>query len=326
MKYTLTECQEIINKEINNLPLDEYAPKELYEPVEYILASGGKRIRPALAIVGCNLFSDDISNAIPVALAVEVFHNFTLLHDDVLDEADMRRGQPTVHKKWNQNAAILSGDAMMILAYDFLMRKEIPNQMEILRVFNKTAIEVCEGQQYDLNFENTLEVRIADYIRMITLKTSVLLAASLKMGALAGGASEEDAKQLYKWGLNVGVAFQLQDDLLDTYADESKFGKKIGGDIVSNKKTFLLLSAMEKAEGDDHRKIMELITNFQRPKEEKVKLMKKMFDAYNIKEATEDKIAKYFDLSNDALQALSIDNERKELLNSISSYLLKREY
>ncbi len=222
-------------------------PNGLYEPIEYVLSLGGKRIRPCLTLMACNLFSDDLKDAVTAGLALEVFHNFTLLHDDVMDKADTRRGYPTVHKRWNENTAILSGDAMLVEAYRILSGIKSPKFHDVLETFTQTADEVCKGQQYDMEFESRNDVTIEEYMEMIRLKTAVLLAASLKIGAILGGATEAQAQLLYDFGINVGLGFQLRDDYLDSFGDSAIFGKKIGGDILCGKKTFLLITAKELA-------------------------------------------------------------------------------
>lgn len=220
-------------------------PNGLYEPIEYVLSLGGKRIRPCLTLMACNLFSDNLNDAVTAGLALEVFHNFTLLHDDVMDNADTRRGYPTVHKRWNENTAILSGDAMLVEAYRILSGIKSPEFRKVLDIFTKTADEVCQGQQYDMEFETRNDVTLDEYMEMIRLKTAVLLAASLKIGAILGGATDTQAQLLYDYGINIGVGFQLRDDYLDSFGDTAIFGKKIGGDILCGKKTFLLLTAKE---------------------------------------------------------------------------------
>ncbi len=264
------ELYEIIQSSIAQLKIDD-EPKELYQPIQYSLDVGGKRIRPILVLAACKMFSDDIKSAIAPALAVEIFHNFTLLHDDIMDKADLRRNMPTVHKKWSENIAILSGDAMMIKAFEQIIKSPAQNLIPIVELFNKTAIEVCEGQQLDMNFETRETVTENEYIEMIRLKTSVLLAASLKIGALSGLASKSDADKLYNFGLNLGLAFQLQDDYLDVYGDQQKFGKKIGGDIVANKKTYLLIKAVELAGKEDQFTIAKLLTDHNIDAEFKIK-------------------------------------------------------
>ena len=268
--HKIKDLQEIINKEIESKKMGR-EPFSLYEPINYSLSNGGKRIRPLLTLLACNLFSEKIDQAIDAALAIEIFHNFTLLHDDIMDKADIRRGKPTVHKKWNENTAILSGDAMFIKSYDFLLETKTEKFKEILQVFNNTALEVCEGQQYDMEFENRNDVSENEYLRMIELKTSVLLAAALKIGAIIGGAENADADLLYDFGRNIGLAFQLQDDMLDVYGSKNTFGKEIGGDIVANKKTFLLIKAKQLSSIEDKRHIDSYLMDKKTPKEEKIK-------------------------------------------------------
>lgn len=238
----------IVNTSLEELSW-EREPQGLYAPIAYTLSLGGKRVRPALTLMACNLFSDDLTPAIQPALGIEIFHNFTLLHDDIMDKADIRRGKPTVHKYWNENTAILSGDIMQILAYVLISEAPAAHLKKVLDVFSRTAIEVCEGQQYDMDFENRETVDADAYLEMIRLKTAVLLGCSLYIGAIIGGANENDARNLYQFGVNIGIAFQLKDDLLDVYGNEENFGKKVGGDILCNKKTFLLIHAKKLAEG-----------------------------------------------------------------------------
>lgn len=246
----MKELQELITNSITNTQYPAQ-PKELYEPISYLMALGGKRMRPLLVLMGYQLFKEDIKKALPAALAVETFHNFTLMHDDIMDNAPLRRGKATVHEKWNNNIAILSGDVMLVEAYKLLCTLDKEVLADVLQLFNKTAVEVCEGQQFDMNFETQTSVVIAAYIEMIGLKTAVLLAASLQMGAIIAGAPTADARHLYDFGKYMGIAFQLQDDLLDVYGDPDKFGKQVGGDIISNKKTYLLIKALELAKGAD---------------------------------------------------------------------------
>ena len=250
---TLKIYQQKIEEGILNLNLPSY-PTHLYEPINYILAIGGKRLRPTLVFIGCDLFNGDLNDALKPALAIEVFHNFTLMHDDIMDEAPLRRGKETVHKRWNLPIAILSGDAMFVKAQQLMMHVPDNNLRIILDTFNKTALEVCEGQQMDMDFESMKIVTIPNYIQMIRLKTAVLLGCSLKIGALIAGANELQANTIYNIGLNLGIAFQLQDDILDVYGDPNKFGKQVGGDIIANKKTFLLLKALELASLNPYKK------------------------------------------------------------------------
>jgi len=287
--YKINEIQSLISGEIDKeiAKINATQPKNLYEPIAYALAMGGKRLRPAMVLLACNLFSETIEKAYPAALAIEVFHNFTLLHDDIMDHAEMRRNSLTVYKKYNQNIAILSGDAMSILAYHYLLKYNSPEHTEIIELFSHTALQVCEGQQLDMDFDNKMDVSIPQYLNMIQLKTAVLLACSLKLGALTANAPQESANLLYTFGLNLGIAFQLQDDLLDAFADQSKFGKKIGGDIVSNKKTFLLLKALELSDDQTKIHIQDWITRKEFDKTEKINAKKKIYNELKIKTKTE---------------------------------------
>lgn len=311
--YNLAELQDKVNNFISKDNIGR-EPFSLYDPINYTLKSGGKRIRPVLVLMASNLFSEDIENAIKPAIGLEIFHNFTLLHDDIMDHADIRRGNPTVHKKWNENTAILSGDAMFIKAYEYFLDCESPNFREILKVFNLTALEVCEGQQYDMEFEDRNNVAEQEYLRMIELKTSVLLAAALKIGALLGGADIKDADLLYEFGKNIGLAFQLQDDYLDVYGDTEVFGKQIGGDIVANKKTFMLIKALELAKGDDKKQLDYLLTSNNIDREEKVKAVTEIYNSLKIKEIVQKRIQ---ELNGKALGFLNqvsvLDNKKSEL-------------
>ncbi len=262
------------------------SPSELYTPIDYILSLGGKRIRPLLSLLSFGMFQKNPESILKQALAIEVFHNFTLMHDDIMDQAPLRRGKPTVHEKWNANVAILSGDVMLVKAYDLLMDTEPALLPEILRLFNQTAAEVCEGQQFDMNFENLSEVKEEEYIQMIRLKTAVLLGCALKMGAILGGANETESNKLYEFGVNVGVGFQLKDDLLDVFADKAKFGKQVGGDIISNKKTFLLIKAKELAQGKDAEELSYWLDQLDFDKEMKVNAVKAIYEKLGIKALT----------------------------------------
>jgi len=323
--YTLQQCQERIQQAIDQLDFSGKEPIELYEPIGYTLKNGGKRLRPVIVLMGCNVFNDDVEPAIPAAMAVEIFHNFTLLHDDVLDNADIRRGKPTVHKKWNNNIAILSGDAMMIKSYALLSQVNDTVLAEVLKIFNSTALEICEGQQYDMNFENRNNVTIPEYIRMIELKTSVLVACAIKMGALIGGAKPAQANKLYEFGRKLGIAFQLQDDLLDTYADAAKFGKRTGGDIVANKKTYLLITALEESRGQQRNELLDLLEN---EKNEDIKITRvvSIFNQLNIKERTMQKIKEFSDDAFNELDSLDVPKSRKEGLYAFANQLLQRQH
>jgi len=320
--YTLTELQELINKEISNQKIGR-EPYTLYDPINYTLESGGKRIRPALVLLACNLFSDNIHQAIRPAIGLEIFHNFTLLHDDIMDHADIRRGNPTVHKKWNENTAILSGDAMFIKAYDYFLGCESPNFREILKVFNQTALEVCEGQQYDMEFEEREFVSVEEYLRMIELKTSVLLAGALKIGALIGGADEKNADLLYEFGRNIGLAFQLQDDYLDVYGDVEVFGKQIGGDIAANKKTFMLINALQLAKGSDLKELKDLLAN-NIEKEDKVISVTKIYNDLKVKDLAQKEINAYTDKALEYLDQVSVDISNKNELKNLAEKLINR--
>jgi len=322
--FTIPQLQTLISEKISSLDFDG-EPKKLYEPIEYTLASGGKRIRPALVLAACNLFSDTIDAALPAALAFEVFHNFTLLHDDIMDNSPIRRNKETVHKKWNKNIAVLSGDAMMIKAYDLLSDLPADLLKTILKLFNQTALKVCEGQQYDMDFENCDNVSEESYLNMIKLKTSVLIAAALKIGALIGGASEKDAELLYDFGINIGLAFQIQDDLLDTYGDTAVFGKKNGNDIITGKKTFLLINALQKADFKTFEKLRNLIKNKEIEDEEKIQSVIRIYNELNIRDLTENKIDEYHQKALTYLENVSLKNEKKSELLNFALQIMKRK-
>ena len=287
-------------------------PQGLYAPIAYALSSGGKRLRMQLTLAGCRLVGGKEQDALPFAEAIEVFHNFTLLHDDVMDRADVRRGMPTVHVKWNDNTAILSGDQMLIEAYKLLEGVPTQHLPQLLKLFTKTATEICEGQQYDVDFEQRDDVQIADYIEMIRLKTSVLLAAALKGGAIIGGASEAEQEALYNYGIHLGLAFQIQDDLLDCFGDPQTFGKAIGGDITCNKKTYLLLSALQRADQSQQTELEQWLKQTA-PSEEKIEAVKQLYIATHAREAAEQAIAEHTQQALDCLNRLPDNSERKQL-------------
>jgi geranylgeranyl diphosphate synthase type II len=300
-------------------------PAELYDPITYIMSLGGKRFRPLLTLLAASIFDTDLEKAIKPAMAVEVFHNFTLMHDDIMDRAPLRRGMPTVHEKWNANTAILSGDVMLIRAYDLLLDVPVEKLRTVLARFNQTAAEVCEGQQLDMNFETRWDVTEEEYIGMIRLKTSVLLGFALEVGGIIGGADEESVQLLYDAGENMGIGFQLKDDLLDVYGDPTKFGKQVGGDIIANKKTFLLIEALSKVNGPlktelDHWISLETFDN-----EEKVNAVTKIYDALDIRSFTEDKINEYFSRGMASLQKLQTGSVQKEVLLQFVGQLVARE-
>jgi len=299
-------------------------PNELYAPIQYTLALGGKRIRPVLTLMACELFGGQIEKALPQAIAIELFHNFTLIHDDIMDNAPLRRGKETVFKKWNNNIAILSGDTLFALAYQYVQQADTDILPVTLSVFNKTAIEVCEGQQFDLNFETKNDLSVVQYTEMIKLKTAVLFGASLKIGALIGGANREDAENLYNFGLNIGLGFQLKDDLLDTFGDEKIFGKKTGVDIISNKKTFLYLKALEIADGETRKKLIDFYNN-NANQEEKFKEVKAIFTRLKVDQLALEKIDEYCNTGKESLSKINLDTDKKERLLAIAHRMIDRE-
>lgn len=326
--YSVEQLQKLVNTEIKNRSekLKGLNPEYLYTPVKYSLEIGGKRLRPILLLLSYNLFSDDIKNALPSAIAIEIFHNFTLLHDDIMDNADLRRNQPTVHKKFNKNSAILSGDAMAFLAYKSILENKQKGVLEVIELFSKTAIEVCEGQQFDMDFEERLDVTELEYLEMIRLKTAVLLACSLKIGALLANVSNNIADQLYNFGINLGLAFQLQDDLLDSFGNQKTFGKRIGGDILANKKTFLLIKALGNATGTIKIELLSWIDKKDFLAEEKISAVKKIYKKLHIQESIQDKIDYYFQKSSQIFQELTVDENKKQPLIILCSQILKRDY
>lgn len=318
------EIQEKIEREIGQLEFD-CPPKSLYEPITYILSLGGKRIRPALVLMAYNLYREDVEKAIRPAIGLEVFHNFTLLHDDLMDQADKRRSKPTVHKVWNANTAILSGDAMLIAAYQLIGETAPEHLKEVLDLFTRTALEICGGQQYDMEFESRMDVSEEEYLEMIRLKTAVLLACSLKTGAILGGASREDAENLYRFGINIGLAFQLQDDLLDVYGDTKTFGKNIGGDILCNKKTFLLINALRRAEGEQKAQLEHWIARKDFDAAEKIAAVTNIYNVLGLKELSEAKMQTYYAEGMKNLAALSVSEERLAVLKEVTSRLMFRQ-
>lgn len=317
---TYKELYALIERGIANISYTQQ-PQELYKPIEYIMQLGGKRLRPVLTLMANEMFGGESQKAIKAALAIEMFHNFTLVHDDIMDNADIRRGQPTVHIKWNQTIAILSGDLMMIKATDLLCETETNDLRTLISVFNKTAAEVCEGQQWDMNFETQNNVTEQDYLKMITLKTAVLLGCALKVGALIGGANTNDANHLYEFGKNIGIAFQLQDDILDSFGEGDKVGKKIGGDIAANKKTILLIEAINSATGDDKD---ELYYWLGAKSEEKIEAVLKLYAKYKVRDKAEQLKEQYLQLAFEHLKQISIPNENKLLLKQTAIDLMER--
>ncbi len=300
-------------------------PKNLYEPVDYILQLGGKRLRPLLTLIACDVVSNSYEKALPAAMAVETFHNFTLVHDDIMDEAPLRRGKETVHAKWDVNTGILSGDAMLILAYQYFENYEPVVFQKLAKLFSKTALEVCDGQQLDVDFETRNDVTIPEYIKMITLKTSVLVAAALKMGAIVAEASEDQANGLYNFGLNLGIAFQLQDDYLDTFGNPETFGKQIGGDIIENKKTFLYLKCLELANDVDKEKLKYFYNQKLDDNSTKISEVTRIFEQNEIPALTQNLIQEYTNKSFEDLKKLNISESAKESLISFGKNLMTRK-
>ena len=297
----------------------------LYDPARYILSLGGKRLRPLLTLMGADLFGSAVDKAINAALAIEIFHNFSLLHDDLMDRADMRRGQPTVHKKWNANSAILSGDAMVIEAYRYIAKVPPASLPVIMDLFSTTAMQICQGQQLDMDFEKRMDVSEAEYIEMIRLKTAVLIGCALKMGALIGGAEPRDADCLYEYGINIGLAFQLKDDLLDVYGDPRTFGKMIGGDILCNKKTYLLIKALKNSGEQQKRMLLLWLSASEFDSAEKIRFVKNVYDELNLKVITGNLIEKYYLASLDCLTSIRVSEDRKKDLMEFSENLMYRE-
>ena len=322
--YSFEQILQIIESHIEQINYSR-RPQNLYLPIRYILSLGGKRIRPALMLMACNLYSEAVENALQPAVGMEIFHNFTLLHDDLMDEADKRRNQQTVHKKWNANTAILSGDAMLILAYQFIGDTKHPLLRSILSVFTETALKICEGQQYDMDFEQRSDVSEEEYVEMIRLKTAVLLACCLKAGALIGGASNEDANKWYQSGIYTGLAFQLQDDLLDTFGDPQTFGKNIGGDILCNKKTFLHIQMMKRASDIQKKIIHDLQSNKNYRPEEKITMIKSLYESLGVHEITNHRIQHYYNMAINELAGLQLPIERLRIFYGTIDLLLGRK-
>ena len=299
-------------------------PEKLYEPICYMLNLGGKRIRPLMTLLSCDLFGEPVQSAINAAIAVEIFHNFTLIHDDIMDNASKRRSKETVHKKWNTNIAILAGDAMMIKSYQLLCNYNSKVLPRLLDLFNKTALKVCEGQQLDMNYE-IYPADINQYLKMIELKTAVLLAASLKLGAFIADASDKDADLLYDFGRNIGIAFQLQDDILDAFGSPEKFGKQAAGDIISNKKTFLYLKALKEANEEDRKLLEHLFSVYPEQPSEKINAVLSIFQKYDIKKAAKLEMDKYFYQGINSLNSINVDEHKKSQLKQLAESLMERE-
>ncbi|OJV34098.1 MAG: isoprenyl synthetase [Bacteroidia bacterium 43-41] len=324
MLYSIDALSKKIEEAIQHISFGS-KPGSLYDPISYALSVGGKRVRPLLVLLAANMFGGEVDKSLKPAIGIEIFHNFTLLHDDLMDKSDMRRGMPAVHKKWDANAAILSGDAMLIESYRHIASVHSGILPQIISLFSQTAMEVCQGQQLDMDFEKRSDVTESEYIEMITLKTAVLLACSSKMGALLANASLNDAELLYNYGINIGLAFQLKDDLLDVYGDSKTFGKNIGGDIVSNKKTYLLIKALKTSDKKQHSELLKWISAEKFDKTEKIESVKNIYNELNLKIIAENLIEKYYLAALDCLSSINVADERKKELISLSENLMYRE-
>lgn len=313
--------RKLIEAEIKSTAFG-HQPKSLYEPIRYLMALGGKRLRPLLTVLSYSLYKKDVESIIKYAAAVEAFHNFTLLHDDIMDKAPLRRGKPTVHEKWNVNTAILSGDVMLVKVYDMFLGLDKTQLAEVLQKFNRCAAEVCEGQQWDMEFETKSKVTETQYIEMTRLKTAVLLGFALELGAILASAPEADRVALREFGTNIGIGFQLKDDLLDVYADQKKFGKQVGGDIIANKKTYLLIKAIEKAKGKDKVELAKWLSAKKFDKRKKVKAVTEIYDRANIAKLTEQKVNEYFEKGFESLHQLSAD---KTIIKAFAQDLIARQ-
>lgn len=322
--YSSAEILKSVNAYLANLKY-ERKPKGLYEPIEYVLSMGGKRVRPVLMLLSYNIYKDNPETILSSACALETYHNYTLLHDDLMDNAEIRRGHETVHKKWDANTAILSGDSMLVLAYERMAQCPKEKLPEVLSLFTETALEIGEGQQYDMEFENRTDVKEAEYIEMIRLKTSVLLACAVKMGAILADASAEDAENLYKFGEQIGLAFQLQDDFLDVYGDPAVFGKAIGGDITSNKKTFMLINAFNHATAEQKAELSKWIAATDFDANEKIAAVTRIYNEIGIDRMAKEKIEFYFEESKRYLERVNLPEERKRELVSYTNDMMKRE-
>jgi len=321
--HSISYYQDKVSAHFNSLTFEK-DPNNLYEPIRYILSLGGKRLRPVLTLMSTEVFDSDYKKALPAATAVEVFHNFSLIHDDIMDDAPLRRGNETVHEKWSVNTGILSGDAMLILAYQYFEEYEPKIFQELAKLFSKTALEVCEGQQYDVDFETREDVTIAEYLKMIEYKTAVLVGASMKMGAIVAETSEENANLIYDFGLNLGLAFQLQDDYLDAFGNPETFGKQVGGDIIENKKTYLYLKAMEFANADTKEQLLHLFSIQPTENKDKINSVKDIFNQTGASHATQESIKYYTSKAFETLEKMEIGNDKKEILKTFGENLMNR--
>jgi len=322
--YTQSKILKIVNDYISELSY-AHAPNSLYDPVKYVLSLGGKRIRPVLMLMAYNLYKENVVEILSPAAGLEIYHNFTLLHDDLMDKADMRRKKPTVHKVWGDNTAILSGDAMLILSYHYVSDCSSSYLKDVLNTFTQAALEVCDGQQYDMDFEHRNDVKEYEYLEMIRLKTSVLLAAALKMGAQLAGASVEDARNLYDFGVNIGIAFQLKDDLLDVYGDPKVFGKNIGGDILCNKKTYMLIKALERADKEQAAALQGWLDKENFEPKEKIREVTALYNQIGVKLVCENLMRKYYAKGLESLSLVSVAEETKRELRAVAEHLMYRE-
>ena len=322
--HSIYQYQEFISDYLQS-QYETKEPRNLYEPIHYILDLGGKRMRPVLTLMSAEVFDADFKLALPAALAVEVFHNFSLVHDDIMDDAPLRRGNETVHEKWNVNTAILSGDAMLILAYQYFEQYNTEVFRDLAKLFSKTALEVCEGQQYDVDFETRDDVTIPEYLKMIEYKTAVLVAAAMKMGAIVAETSKENADLIYDFGLNLGLAFQLQDDYLDAFGNPETFGKQVGGDIIENKKTYLYLKAIEFSDDNQKEQLLHLFSIQPEDNTDKIESVKSIFNESGASDATKKAIQDYTLRAFDTLQNIGIDNEKKDILRSFGENLMGRK-
>ncbi|MBO7609884.1 MAG: polyprenyl synthetase family protein [Muribaculaceae bacterium] len=321
---TYNEYLDLVNKAIAAIPYPDQ-PSQLYEPIAYTMSLGGKRLRPVLALMACEALGGDIYSALMPAIGLELFHNFTLLHDDVMDRADVRRGKPTVHRRWNDNVAILSGDAMLTMATQYVSRCEPCHLPAVMELFNRTAMEIYEGQQWDMDFEYRHDVSVDEYVDMIRLKTSVLLGCACRLGAIIANASSKDADAIYDMGVNLGLAFQLQDDALDVWGDPTTFGKEIGGDIMNNKKTFLLINAIQKANGDDALELRRWINDPEAPRDSKVKAVTALYERLGLRELSDQAITKYNNLALESLSRIGMNEEAREAFTALITGLTSRK-
>ena len=322
--YTAPQLLDKINAYLEQMPYMR-PPKGLYEPIAYELSLGGKRIRPVLMLMAYNIYKEDVERILPQAAGLETYHNHTLLHDDVMDKADMRRNKPTVHNVWNENTAILSGDAMLILAYRLMAEGLTDKLAEVMHIFTETTMEICEGQQWDMEFESRMDVKVDEYIEMIRLKTSVLLAAALKIGACLAGASTEEAQKLYDFGVKMGLAFQLQDDWLDVYGDPKVFGKNIGGDILCNKKTYMLITALELADASQREELERWLNATDYVPAEKISAVTAIYNNIGIGKRCEEMVETYYSDGLAVLESIAIPEERKQALKDFACSLMNRK-